>query len=113
MVKQAATVRNVPPVGDLVKMTLFFLAVTAHTALAAQAPLSWLSPAEYPEAKCLDGTPAGYYYQPASRVEDSNKWVIYLAGGGECDTEAACKSQTTNALGSSKYFGATSEASWW
>ena len=59
------------------------------------------------KALCLDGTPAGYYFQPASSPESQTKWVIYLNGGGECDSEDSCVEATTNKLGSSKYFKST------
>jgi hypothetical protein len=62
-----------------------------------------------PHARCLDGSPAGYYFQNMR----SKKWVIYLNGGGECDNENGCKQQTTNALGSSKFFPEAYDASWW
>jgi hypothetical protein len=65
------------------------------------------------KAKCLDGTLAGFYAQTASNSADKNKWVIYLNGGGECDTEDACSYQTTGSLGSSKYFPNTSDSSGW
>ena len=87
---------------------LTFVLVTVS---ADSAQIHWLS--DYSEAKCLDGSPAAYYFQPASKIRDSKKWVIYLAGGGECDTESACKAQLTNALGSSKYFANSSDAAWW
>lgn len=66
-----------------------------------------------PKAKCMDGTQAGYYSQFASDTADSNKWVIYLNGGGECDSKDACVSQTSNSMGSSKYFYPTSDAAYW
>ena len=66
-----------------------------------------------PLAKCLDGSQAGYYYQPSSVSKDNKKWVIYLNGGGECDNEHGCIEQTHTALGSSKYFKEYSDASGW
>ncbi len=69
---------------------------------AAMVPLSML---EDPHAKCLDGSQAGYYFQPATSDKNATKWVIYLNGGGECDQEGSCVYQTDSALGSSKYFG--------
>jgi O-palmitoleoyl-L-serine hydrolase len=80
---------------------------------AEPVPLTMLDRVDYPHAKCLDGTQAGYYAQEASNKEDSSKWVIYLNGGGECDTEDACRSATEGPLGSSKYFAETSDASGW
>lgn len=79
-------------------------------AWAAKVPLTMLKD---PKAKCLDGTQAGYYVQPTTTTANKNKWVIYLNGGGECDTKDACQYQTTNALGSSKYFEAEVDANGW
>jgi O-palmitoleoyl-L-serine hydrolase len=78
---------------------------------SAKVPLTMLS--DYPQAKCLDGTNAGFYAQLAPNPEDSLRWVIYLDGGGECDTEDACVYQTESALGSSKYFANESDPSGW
>jgi hypothetical protein len=39
------------------------------------------------KARCLDGTLSGYYYEKASTSRGTNKWVIYLEGGGECTTQ--------------------------
>ena len=55
----------------------------------------------------------GYYYQKAPNISESNKWVTYLAGGGEYDTQSACEYQLTSALGSSKYFANESNPSGW
>lgn len=44
----------------------------------------------FPEALCNDGTPAIFYYAPASRVEDRNKWLIFLQGGGSCFDAQSC-----------------------
>ena len=50
-------------------------------------PVRMLAASKYPQAKCMDGTQAGYYYQEAPASNDRNKWIIYLNGGGECDTQ--------------------------
>ena len=75
--------------------------------------LSLLDSDKYPNAKCLDGTTAGFYFQEASSPEQSKKFVIYLNGGGECDNEPACLSAMGTKLGSSKYFKKQYEASGW
>ena len=36
---------------------------------------------QYPYAKCLDGTPAGFYWKPGLNA-GKNKFLIYLEGGG-------------------------------
>ena len=37
---------------------------------------------KFPNALCNDGTPGVFYYAPATRDEDRNKWFIFLQGGG-------------------------------
>mmetsp|Transcript_12734 Transcript_12734/g.21161 ORF Transcript_12734/g.21161 Transcript_12734/m.21161 type:complete len:390 (+) Transcript_12734:39-1208(+) len=69
--------------------------------------------ADYSEARCLDGTAAGYYMQVAPNYEDKNKWVLFLNGGGECDSEEVCTSATYSALGSSIYFDDYSDPLYW
>lgn len=75
--------------------------------LAVQVPLTLLDEEAHPKAKCLDGSPGGYYAQEAKDDASKNKWVIYLKGGGECDTEEHCLAQTQNDHGSSKFFPPT------
>jgi hypothetical protein len=38
-------------------------------------------------ARCLDSSPAGYY---AAAGADASKWIVYLQGGGECETRSDC-----------------------
>ena len=70
---------------------------------------------EYENARCLDGTHSGYYYEKSSKFTDRKKWVFYLYGGGECDSEQACTWALSSELGSSKYFVSnyTSSSSWY
>eukprot|EP00929_Paragymnodinium_shiwhaense_P039588 TRINITY_DN20781_c0_g1_i2.p1 TRINITY_DN20781_c0_g1~~TRINITY_DN20781_c0_g1_i2.p1 ORF type:complete len:406 (-),score=92.53 TRINITY_DN20781_c0_g1_i2:291-1508(-) len=49
-------------------------------------------------AQCLDHTPAGYY----SRVQDPDKWLIFLEGGGLCVEPIDCIMRGKTSLGSSK-----------
>lgn len=57
---------------------------------------------DYPNAKCLDGSP-GYYYirQAAAASINSTKWVMHIQGGGWCDSGSRCASRTSNYLGTS------------
>ena len=55
--------------------------------------------------KCLDGSPAGYYYGSATNATDH--WVIYLEGGGACYTETECKQRAKGQLGSSTHWAAS------
>jgi len=99
---------SMTPLNRFTTLALFFsLAVLAAYAsqLPPPAPLTLLT--DYPQAKCLDGTPSGYYMQGALDQSSAHKWVIFLEGGGECNTQVACQAATTNALGSSKYFPAS------
>lgn len=45
---------------------------------------------QFPDALCNDGTPAFFYYRPASLPGSANRWVIQLQGGGSCDDGADC-----------------------
>lgn len=46
--------------------------------------------AKFPSAICNDGTPGVFYYAPATREEDRNKWFIFLQGGGGCRDGQSC-----------------------
>jgi hypothetical protein len=43
-----------------------------------------------PEALCNDGTPAVMFIRPSTGGEFSNRWVIYLQGGGSCQDLESC-----------------------
>jgi pectinacetylesterase len=45
---------------------------------------------QFPNAICNDGTPGVFYYAPATREEDRNKWFIVLQGGGSCRDGQSC-----------------------
>jgi len=51
--------------------------------------------------KAIDGTPALYYID---RNASSSKYVIWLEGGGICQSLADCESRANGSLGSSKSF---------
>lgn len=46
--------------------------------------------ARFPEALCNDGTPAVFYFAPATRTEDRGKWILFLQGGGGCRDGQSC-----------------------
>jgi len=58
-------------------------------------------------ARCLDGTPSGYYFEAASAPANVTNWVIFLEGGGACWTYSDCKSRSQTALGSSNLWPPT------
>jgi Pectinacetylesterase len=43
-----------------------------------------------PSALCNDGTPAAAYVQQATSLANQNDWVIFLEGGGSCQSEQEC-----------------------
>ncbi len=47
--------------------------------------------AQYPTAVCNDGSPAGYDIQQPT--DGSQKWLIYLNGGGYCSDDSSCKTR--------------------
>lgn len=57
-------------------------------------------------ARCLDGSPSGYYYR-AGRGNGSDSWVFYLEGGGLCVEPVDCLARAKTDLGSSKHWEAT------
>ena len=38
--------------------------------------------ASYPQAVCVDSSPAMYYFLAATSVASANTWIVYLRGGG-------------------------------
>ena len=52
-------------------------------------------------AVCLDGTPGGFYFSPATDPAHKDDWQIYFQGGGWCYDEVDCWSRSFTELGSS------------
>ncbi|GJP33093.1 hypothetical protein CLOM_g17655 [Closterium sp. NIES-68] len=55
------------------------------------------------DAKCLDGSPPGYYFRPGTGAGKS-MWHIYLPGGAWCTSAAQCVVRSKSALGSSTFY---------
>jgi len=51
-------------------------------------------------AKCLDGTPAGFYIRHSP--SKSSSWIVHFEGGGMCFDEETCVQRSQSLLGSSK-----------
>lgn len=49
-----------------------------------------IATSKFPDAICNDGTPGVFYYAPATREEDRNKWFLFLQGGGGCRDGQSC-----------------------
>ena len=86
--------------------TLFQVLLLAATVPNALANLNFIQLPVHTNAVCLDGTPAGYYWKPATPAlapplstsstsnhppSPSNVWIIHLQGGGWCYDAASCK----------------------
>ena len=58
---------------------------SAHSAANASGQtvmdLYLLNETERTKAVCLDGTPGGFYFSPATSEEAKNDWQIYFQGG--------------------------------
>lgn len=80
--------------------TISLLAAWLVAACAAPVPRTNLTDSR---ARCMDGTLGAFYHQSSS-PENASRWVIFLDGGGECASEAACMANVNTALGSSNYF---------
>ena len=57
-------------------------------------------------SKAIDGSPALYY---GDQNASSTKYVIWLQGGGLCQSQADCQGRANSPLGSSKSFPQTFE----
>jgi hypothetical protein len=63
-------------------------------------------------ARCIDGSPSGYYISPSSNA--STTFVIFLEGGGACWSNAgpfSCWLRYNTSLGSSKFWSSTIQMS--
>ena len=56
-------------------------------------------------ALCTDGTPSGYYFEKSKT--GSKKWVIWIQGGGLCQSNADCVSRQGGDLGTSSTWSKT------
>ena len=77
---------------------LLLLAALVPSALAALTlRLFNKSFVEQAGARCLDGSPSGYYIERG----DPSRFVVFLQGGGACYTPADCGARAKTALGTS------------
>ena len=81
----------------LLRLVVGLVAVPPAAAAAERALELVLLPRR--RARCLDGSPAGFYVDAAP---DASSWIIFLQGGGQCDSHAACAARAKTALGSSR-----------
>ena len=54
-------------------------------------------------ARCLDSSPAAYYSALGTGA-DASRWIVYLEGGGECESREDCEQRSRSPLGSSSSY---------
>ncbi|KAJ1286599.1 hypothetical protein BS78_03G364900 [Paspalum vaginatum] len=94
---------------------LLLLAVLLVAVVFSRSPLAVSSPelvdltlvagAREKGAVCLDGSPAGYHLRRGFG-SGAHSWLIYLQGGGWCNTVKSCSDRKTTEFGSSKFMRA-------
>lgn len=62
---------------------------------------------EYPEARCNDGTPSGYYVKESP---GSNDYLIFQQGGGWAYNADTCKSRSTDLMSSKDWQATVSQS---
>ena len=82
-------------------------ALQASANTAGNSTAAFVSLSAYPLARCLDGSPSGYYIRAATAPAAADSWLFLLDGGGVCTTEADCLSRSRTALGSSRAWPAS------
>lgn len=89
----------------LSKLAVAYAAYFARSSFGeSYATLTLLDNTDVTFAKCMDGSPGGFYFEKATSSDSANKWIFDLEGGGECADYSACHKRASQALGSSKYF---------
>lgn len=54
--------------------------------------LQLIDQTKYPMAKCLDGSPGGFYWNAGSG-DGASKWIVHTQGGGWCTSAEDCRSR--------------------
>ena len=89
----------------MLSLYLFSIAATlvaARVSASGDLELHLMSDAN--GAKCLDGTPGGYYWRAAASHVNSTKYLLVLNGGGWCRSLEDCANRANTSLGSSKHW---------
>ena len=71
--------------------------IAAETAAAPKLQLYLLDTKEYPRAICNDGSPSGFYFQPATTKP--NNWILHLEGGWWCWDDKTCVGRANSSPG--------------
>lgn len=82
----------------------------ASIGLCATLDIVWLNSSfNDPLAVCNDGTPPAYYFAKATNASFSDYWLFFLEGGGQCYSEASCKSRSSTMKSSKSYTSTMTE----
>jgi O-palmitoleoyl-L-serine hydrolase len=57
----------------------------------------WIHQAKERRAVCNDGSPAAYYIRPGHSGAE-NKWIVWLKGGGACNSPEECADRWNNEM---------------
>lgn len=79
--------------------------VAAPVSSSRLVDLTLLAGARGKGAVCLDGTPPGYHLRRGFG-SGAHNWLVFLEGGGWCNTTQSCSERKMTNFGSSKYMGA-------
>jgi len=93
-------------------MSATTLALAAFAVVPAQLPpdatvLQLLDTSAHPYARCMDGSPGGFYVRDATGARRATTYVLDFEGGGECSNTENCAPRLSKSLGSSNHFPPT------
>jgi len=80
-------------------LALVGLFVLVHLVRTSKSELELVLFDKDSDSLCIDGSPSGYYFQPGS---EKGSYLIFLQGGGVCETPEDCYTRSMTSLGSSK-----------
>ncbi|CAJ1326796.1 unnamed protein product [Effrenium voratum] len=82
---------------------LLFLCLSLAAADFESWSLVLLKDAAQQGAVCLDGSPAGYFFEPGWG-SGADEWIIHFQGGGWCISLEDCLTRSNSSLGSSSFW---------
>lgn len=72
---------------EIIIMFLFAFSTSWAPPATATSKVGLTLLSDAPLARCMDGSPGGYYFAPNA---SSSSWIIELQGGGECASKETC-----------------------
>lgn len=71
-----------------------------------------IDPSIFPNAVCSDGTPGAFYVRRGVGVDDENRWVIHLQGGGRAQSYADVEARWCGTQGGLPYDASKMSSDW-